>query len=77
MLAMLMEFHIWHLLAISVILWQEGSKKRQWPLPSFLSGRQLSLSSCLDGRHFSSFLYISGAFQAATLVLELRESESE
>ena len=49
----------------------------QWLLPAFLSGRKLSLSSYLDARHFSSSLYVTGTFQAATLVLELRGSESE
>ena len=34
-------------------------------------------SSCLDARYFSSSLYSTGAFQAATLALELRGSESE
>ena len=31
----------------------------------------------LDAGHFSSSLYTTGAFQAASLVLELRGSESE
>ena len=30
-------------------------------------------SACLDTRHFSYSLHTTGAFQAATLVLELRE----
>ena len=30
-------------------------------------------SACLDAKHFSFSLYTTGAFQAATLVLELRE----
>ena len=34
-------------------------------------------SAHLDARHFSSSLYAAGALQAATLVLELRGSESE
>ena len=34
-------------------------------------------SAHLDARHFSSPMIITGAFQAATLVLELRGSESE
>ena len=34
-------------------------------------------SACLDARHFSFSLYTTGAFQAATLLLELRGSESE
>ena len=34
-------------------------------------------SACLDASHFSSSLYVTGAFQATTLVLELRGSESE
>ena len=42
-----------------------------------MSGRKLSPRSCLDGKHFHSSLYAIGAFQAATLVLELRGSESE
>ena len=39
--------------------------------------RTLFPRSCLDARHFSSSLYASGAFQAATLVLELKGNESE
>ena len=58
-------------------MWKEGLEKGQWPLPAFLSGRELSLSSCLDAGHFSSSLHATGAFQAATLVLELKGSESE
>ena len=47
-------------------------------LSAFLSGRKLSPSCGLDATsHFSSSLYATGAFQAATLVLELRGSESE
>ena len=34
-------------------------------------------SAHLDARHFSSSLYTTGAFQAATLVVELRGSVSE
>ena len=34
-------------------------------------------SAHLDARHFSSFLYATGAFQANTPVLELRECKSE
>ena len=34
-------------------------------------------SACLNARHFSFFLHTTGAFQAATPVLELRGSESE
>ena len=72
-----MESQIWHQTASSVALLGEGSEKRQWPLPAFLSGRKLSLSSRLDARYLSFSLYATGAFQAATLVLELRGSESE
>ena len=61
----------------SVALAGEVSEKGQWPLPTFLSGRKLSPSSHFDVRHFSYSRYASGAFQGATLVLELRESESE
>ena len=76
-LARSMESQIWHPLAISVALSGEGSEKGQWPLPAFLSGRKLFPSSHLDARHFSSSLYDTGAFQATSLVLELRGSESE
>ena len=76
-LARLMESQIWHPPASSVALWEESSEKGQWPLPAFLFGRKLPLSSCLDARHFRSSLYAIGSFQAATLVLELRRSESE
>ena len=34
-------------------------------------------SARLDSRHFSFSLYTTGSFQPATLVLELRGSESE
>ena len=44
---------------------------------TFLSGRKLAPSSHLNARHFSSFLYGTAAFRAATLVLVLRGSESE
>ena len=64
-LAMLMEYEIWHQPASSVVL------------PTFLSGRKLSPSSHIDARHFSCSLYATGAFQAATPVLELKGSESE
>ena len=76
-LARLMESQIWHLPASSVALWGKDSEKGQWPLPTFLSRRKLSPSSPLDVRHFSVSLYTTGAFQVATLVLELRGSESE
>ena len=76
-LARLMESQIWHQPASSVALWGEGSEKGQRPLLAFLSGRKLSPSSCFDFRYFSSSLYTTGAFQAATPVLELRGSESE
>ena len=62
-LARLMESQIWHQLAGSV----EGG---------FRKGTMAS--ACLNARHFSSSLYATGAFQAAaTLVLELRGSETE
>ena len=73
----LIEFQIWHSPASFVALWGESSGKGQWPLPTLLSGRKLSPSSHLDARHFRSSLYAIGSFQAATLVLELRRSESE
>ena len=34
-------------------------------------------SACLDARHFSFSQYATGAFQAATLVLEIIGSEAE
>ena len=56
----------------------EDSVKGQWPLPAFLSGRELSSTSNLDARYFSSSLSnTTGAFQAANPMLELRGSESE
>ena len=64
-LARLMESQIWHVPAGCVAL------------AAFLSGRKLYPSTCLDISHFSSSLYATGAFQAATLVLEVRGSESE
>ena len=76
-LARLMETQIWHPPTVSVILSGEGSEKGQWSLPALLSGRKLSSSCRLDARHFTSTLYASGAFQAATHVLELRKNESE
>ena len=75
--ARLMESQIWHLPAGSMALLLEGSDKGQWPLPTFLSGRKLSPCSYFDARYFSSSLYATGSFQAATPVLELKESESE
>ena len=74
-LARLMESQIRHLPAVSVALLGEGSEKGQWPLPTFLSRRKLFPSSRLNARHFSSSLNATGAFQAATLVLELHEFE--
>ena len=56
-LTRLMESQIWHQLAGSV----EGR---------FRKGTMASVH--LDARHFSFSLYTTGAFQAATLVLELR-----
>ena len=71
-----MELQKWDQPASPVALWEDGSEKGQWPLPTFLSGRKLSLSSHLDARHFSFSLYAPGTFQAASPVLELRGSES-
>ena len=76
-LARLMESQIWHQSVGFVAVWEEGSEKGQGPLPTFLSGIKLFPSSCLDSRHFSSSLYATGTFQAATPVLELRANESE
>ena len=61
----------------SVALWVEGSEKEPWPLPAVLYGRKLFPSPFPDARHFSSSLYATGAFLAATPLLELRVSESE
>ena len=62
MVAMLMESQIWHQLAGSV-----GGGFRKGTMSS----------ACLDARHFSFSLYTTGAFQTATLLLELRRSKSE
>ena len=62
LLARLMESQIWHQLASFV-----GAGFRKGTMAS----------ARLDARCFSSSLYAIGAFQAATLVLELRGSESE
>ena len=76
-LARLMESLIRHPPAGSVVCRRKSSEKRLWPLPTFLSGRKLPPSSHLDARHFSSSLYVTGDFQAATLLLELKVSESD
>ena len=60
-LARLMESQIWYQLTSSV-----GGGFRKGTMAS----------ACLDARHFSVSLYATGAFQAATLVLELRGNES-
>ena len=60
--ARLMDFQIWYQLASSV-----GG--------GFRKGTMASAS--LNTRDFSFSLYTTGAFQAATLVLELRQGESE
>ena len=62
LLARLIESQIWHQLTNSV---GQGFRKGTMA------------SACLDARHFSFFLYAMDAFRAATLVLELRGSESE
>ena len=61
-LARLKESQIWHQLACSV-----GGGFRKGTMASAL----------FDARHFSFVHYATGAFQAATLVLELRGSKSE
>ena len=61
MLARLRESHTWHQLAGSV---RGGFRKGTMA------------SAHLDARHFSFSQYATGAFQAATPVLELRGSES-
>ena len=50
-----------------------------WPHGSVGGGlrKETVASAHLDTRHFSFSLYATGALQAATLVLELRGSESE
>ena len=58
----LMGSQIWHQLASSL-----GG--------GFSKGTMASAH--LDARHFSFSLYTTGAFQAATLVLKFRGSESE
>ena len=76
-LARLMGSQIWHPPASSVAMWGGGLSKGRQPRPTFLSERKLSPRSHLDARPFSSSPYATGAFQAATLVLKLRGSESE
>ena len=61
-LASLMESHKWLQLAGSVV-------------GEFRKGTMSSV--CLDATYLSSSWYATGAFQAVTLVLELRGSESE
>ena len=61
-LARLMESQIWHQPTASV--------------GGGLNNRVMA-SACPNARHFSLSLYITGAFQAATPVLELRGCESE
>ena len=61
-LARLMESQIWHQLSGSI-----GGGFRKGTMDS----------AHLDARHFSLSLYTTGAFQAATLLLEPRGSESE
>ena len=60
--ARLMECQIWYQRAGSV-----GARLR----------KGIIASTHPDARHFSLSLYTTGAFQAATPVLELRGSESE
>ena len=60
-----MECQLWYLPVGSVAL------------PAFLSRRKLSPSSAIDARHFSPSKYDTAVFQAATLVVELRVTESE
>ena len=57
-------------------LWGEGSEKGSLACLPFYLG-EICLPARLDARHFSFSLYATGAFQAATLVLELRGNESE
>ena len=60
-LAKLMESQIWYQLASSLgVGFRKGTMASTHP----------------DARHFSSSLYATVAFQAATLLLELRVSES-
>ena len=66
---------------MSLICWLCGSVRgglRKGTMASaFLSGKKLFYHSCLDDIHFIYSLYVTGAFQTATPVLELRWSESE
>ena len=55
----------------------EGSEKDSGLCPPFCLGESCPPSYCLDSRHFSFSLYATGAFQATTLVLELRGSVFE
>ena len=76
MLARLMESQIWHLHASSMAVLGGGFRKGTMA-SACLSAREKAVpSSYLDARHFSSSLYATGAFQVATLMLELRGSKS-
>ena len=61
----LMESQIWHQLASSMALWWGRFRKG-----TMASGH-------LDAKHFCFSEYVTGVFQAATLVLEFRGNESE
>ena len=56
---------IWHLLAGFMAPWPCWGGLRKWAMAS----------ACLDARHFSFSQYATDAFQAATVMLELRRSE--
>ena len=66
-----------HQPAGSVALQGEGSEKGQWPPPAFLSGRKIypPVPTLMPDTSVPPCTYATGAFQAATPVLELRGSE--
>ena len=76
-LAKLMESQMWYpSCQCCGFMWGKAQKRDK--VCDCLSVREKDVpSSCLDARHFSFSLYATGTFHTATLVLELRESESE
>ena len=73
-LTRLMESEIWYLPAGYVV---RGFRKGTVASARLSVWEKAVPCSPLHTRHFSYFLYATGAFQDASLVLELRGSESE
>ena len=75
----LMELQIWHPPASSVTVWLHGERaqKRENGLCLPFHWEKAVLQLSFDARYFTFSQYATAAFQAATLVLDLRGSESE